>query len=283
MICRTIVRRLVRSLLLLRSASVRDLMHAKRIQINCLTKQWIIKICMGFDCNQLCRPKNVLGTPIACTPCTEPKRKKIRLFEPSIFTTLLPLNVNCETIADAEQNDCDFFFHWKEPKNRETFMKNEKWTASRLYCDWFIVVSSCLCLLCINHLHRIEGIPCYSLISDFRPKNRPTLECISSKITHRFVFSSSKWYFFGSMKTNRVDDKSTNTISQLDSCTWMLATREKMTHVGSTSVVAVLSEHISNMYMNILSQFFFSLQSFVDVECIKWVERRWYWKCIYCY
>lgn len=32
--------------------------------------------------------------------------------------------------------------------------------------------------------------------------------------------------------------------------------KRKMSHVGSSIVVAVLSEHISNMYMNILSQFF---------------------------
>lgn len=259
-----------------------DLMHAKRIQINCLTKQWIIKISMGFGCNQLCRLKNVLGTPIARTPCTEPKRK-IRLFEPSIFTTLLPLNVNCERIADAGQNDCNFSPSLKrteEPRNIY-----EKWKM-----DWQAIV---LWLFHCFFFQLSMRITHKSFTSDRRHTEPFThfwilaQEWHDSRMHHvenhaPFCVFIVEMIFF-SMKTNRVDDKSTNTISQLDSRTWVLATREKWV----TLVRRSSSPFCQNTYRICIWIFylnFFPLQSSVEVECHpQWVERRWYWKCIYCY
>lgn len=156
-----------------------------------------------------------------------------------------------------------FFFHWNEPKNREKFMKNEKWTASRLYCDCFIVVPNCLCILCINHIY-IDGIPSHSLILEFRPKNSTTAECISTKITHRF----GKWDFWFDEEQWATESTTNRQIRSLSSTLAPECRRqEKNESRRSQRSASPFCQNTHRICIWIFYLNFFSLQSFV--ECIE--------------
>lgn len=145
---------------------------AKRIQINCLTKQCIIKISMGFGCNQLFRltgQQMFQELQFIALHATSERQKFV---ENSVcFTTLFPLNVEQCAAVESRGRIAIFSSEWTEER-RSVYEKWKMVKYSNSYAAHFGSIESDRLVLwlihCFGHLsmHKscIETIPSHSFI-----------------------------------------------------------------------------------------------------------------------